>query len=98
MTLRITFEIVPYGEEANKFEIFRVDISNHGLIENKGFGHEICTYDAIFYRRNNETMQTQLGYSEYEAEQVLGGVLHDRRDGPHILVKKVLEKFEEDFQ
>ena len=42
MTLRCVIEIVPHGEEQYKEPIFRLDISNQGLIRDEGFGHQVC--------------------------------------------------------
>jgi hypothetical protein len=47
MTLRVKFEIVPYGDESKTYEIKRFDIFNKGLID---FGH--CEYGVIDLSEN----------------------------------------------
>ena len=44
MTLRVTLEIVPYGEEHNKYEIGHIDVSNVG-----GGPLGFCSYIATQY-------------------------------------------------
>jgi len=51
MTLRVTFEIVPFGEEANKHEIHEVNISNLGMTPsgNYKYGIEVNKYKTDEY-------------------------------------------------
>lgn len=46
MTLRVTLEIVPFGEEANKRTIHVVDISNMGK-RSKSTYTDICNYKVV---------------------------------------------------
>lgn len=79
MTLRVKFEIVPYGVESDTYEIGYVDISNIEEVENLGFGHSICNYSYKAFRNNED---------EPFSEGLVGG--HDRRDGAIKLVERVL--------
>ena len=92
MTLRVEVSIVPHGVEEGKYGLYRIDIHNRGLVRNEGFGHEICKYDYLVYRHNNETMVSQYGFEEFEVEAT--GVIpeHNRRDGALSLVQKVLDE------
>ena len=89
MTLRISIGIVPFGDEENKYEIFRIDVSNQGTVRNLGFGHEICKYKAELFRKNTEVMQELLNYSEWTKEGEFIVEEHDRRDGAIELARKV---------
>ncbi len=94
MTLRCTLEIIPFGEEKNKEELFRFDISNIEFIRNLGFGNEICKYNVRVWRKNNQTMQNLLKYDEYTLEREFDIPEHNRRDGAIELVRKVAEIYE----
>lgn len=91
MTLRVEFKIIPYGEEKDIFDIFRLDISNTGVVKDMGFGHQVCSYDAKLFKRSAHTMVESLGYPEWTEEFEIKEVLHDRRDGPLALAKNILE-------
>lgn len=89
MTLRCNIEIVPYGEEKEKYPIFRLDISNIETIRDEGFGHEICKYSVKKFRHLNPTMR-QIFKTDKEWELEKEGEIaeHDRRDGAIELVRK----------
>lgn len=88
MTLRVTLEIVPYGNENHKQEIFHADIVNVQEVENLGFGHTICKYDYFVYKPIPEIIRDGLVY-----ERLQSGTIdqHDRRDGAWALVEKVIK-------
>jgi len=89
MTLRATIEIIPYGDEESKREIFRLDISNIQLVERGAFGHDICKYSVKVYAP--ESVQGS------DMELIHEGVIdkHDRRDGAVALVAKAAELVKE---
>ena len=91
MTLRATIEIIPHGNEAYRDVICRLDISNIGMVENKGFGHEICNYSVKLWKHNNPMVRDLLKEKEWNlvSEGEIGG--HDRRDGAIELVRKATE-------
>ncbi len=91
MTLRATIEIIPYGDEESKREIFRLDISNIQLVERGAFGHDICKYSVKVYAPESVHAATQL------MELIHEGVIdkHDRRDGAVALVAKAAELVKE---
>lgn len=93
MTLRISIDIVPFGDEENKYEIFRIDVSNQGIVRNLGFGHAVCKYKASLFKKNTETVQNLLGYPEWTKEGEFIVEEHDRRDGAVELARKVTEAF-----
>lgn len=94
MTLRVTLDIVPYGVESDAYEIFHMDINNTGLVENLGFGHEICSYEYFVMRPIPEILRKEGGPShDVEHEGVIPR--HDRRDGPMHLLHLVLEDLKE---
>lgn len=76
MTLRVTLEIVPYGEEARKYSLGSLEIHN---ILDLGFG--LCSYKA---------QQFSDGYTLLK-ETVDGTLEHNRQEGPFILIKKAIE-------
>ena len=81
MTLRVTFEIVPFGEEENKYLLGTLDIHN---VHNYGMGH--CVYDGVFNSK---------GHSSFDnVVKTFSGVEHSRQDGFLILTKKVIETIE----
>ncbi len=46
MTLRVTFEIVPHGDESRKYPIHQLDIHNRGTLEEYlPGGVTMCKYD-----------------------------------------------------
>lgn len=95
MTLRVLIQIVPFGDEERVEDLYRLDVSNTGLIKDLGFGHQICSYSVKLLKKNNKTMQRLLHSQEWELEQE--GVVkeHDRRDGPLVLVQTALEELNE---
>lgn len=95
MTMRVEVSILPYGSEKGKYELFRLDISNIGLVRNEGFGHEICKYFVKVYQHNNAVMREQYNLPEWEwlMEDVVEE--HDRRDGSIALVAKAAKLVEE---
>jgi hypothetical protein len=97
MTLRVTIEIVPFGDENLKQGIFKFDIHNTGLVRNDGFGHEVCSYRAELFKYNNETMQKLLDSPEWEKEGEYLIKEHDRRDGSIELASKVTAAFAEEW-
>ena len=78
MTLRVTVEIVPYGEEEKKYTIRQLDIFNKGHVD---FGH--CKYGVIDINPEKE----EHGLHEKE-------VLHRRDLGAMQLIKKAVEELE----
>ena len=94
MTLRLAIEIVPYGYEDQKYEIFRLDVNNTGLVRNEGFGHEICSYD-YFLRRPIPPTLLQEGGETHDVDTEGKIPEHDRRDGPLVLFEKVLADMRE---
>jgi hypothetical protein len=88
MTLRCTIEIVPYGNEANKSLICRLDISNIEQLRDEGFGHQICKYSVKLFRHNNPNMRQLMEEKEWELSAEGEIAEHDRRDGAVELVRK----------
>ncbi len=90
MTLRVTLDIVPFGDESGTYEIFHMDINNTGLVENLGFGHEICSYEYFVMKPVPYVLQGEDGpfYEVYSRGKI---PRHDRRDGPWHLVNLCLE-------
>lgn len=94
MTLRVDLSIVPYGVEKNKYEIYRLNISNIETIRNEGFGHEICRYrvDLLgkivpMFRKKFKITWEHIDTDFIEE--------HDRRDGAVALVAKACKLMEE---
>lgn len=90
MTLRATIEIIPHGNENNKRNIYRLNISNVGLVRNEGFGNEICRYRvevqaAIFKSPILNNMDEE---KEWETIDIDWIEEHNRRDGAINLVAK----------
>lgn len=95
MTLRVTLEIVPYGNERLKYEIFHANISNIGQIKDLGFGHQICKYKYEIKKPvppvlMNLDPEMKTHYTEIKGEIAE----HDRRDGAWSLVGKMIEEIE----
>lgn len=89
MTLRMTLEIVPFGVEENKHEIYHIDMNNTGVIEDKGFGHVVCSYEYFLKKPIPPILMTQGGPThEIEGQGVVPS--HDRRDGALALLQGVL--------
>lgn len=78
MTLRCTIEIVPFGVEENKRQIFRFDITNNGAVVD---GDDHCLYSVKVKNQDGELIR---GYM---------GLVHRRSDGAVKLVKRALERF-----
>lgn len=92
MTLRVNLEVVPFGNEEQIYPIFRLDISNLGMVRNDGFGHVVCRYSVKKFRYLNETMRRIFKTSEeWELEKEALIEEHDRRDGAIELVRKACE-------
>jgi len=94
MTLRVTIETVPYGDETLKETIFHLDINNTGDVRDMGFGNVVCSYDVLLYQHYNETMQSR-GMPKFELEDELKLPEHNRRDGALSLVYKALALMED---
>ena len=92
MILRVRLEVVPYGVEANTYEIMFADISNTGTVHNEGFGHEICSYKYKIMKPIPPILIKDGVTHEVYTEGTIPE--HDRRDGPWRLVSKVVEDFE----
>ena len=76
MTLRVTLEIVPHGDEARKYNIGYLNIHNTGDI---GLG--LCSYKA-----------QQFSDGETLLKETADGTLeHNRQEGAWVLVKKAIE-------
>lgn len=86
MTLRVTIEIVPYGNEDQKYEIYRMNIVNNGLIRDEGFGHQICKYEYSLLKPLPPILG---GGFDVETQGTIKE--HDRRDGAIDLIRKVLK-------
>ena len=82
MTLRVTFEVVPHGEEVNAYKIGTLFIHN---LKSHGLGH--CTYGGSLELYDSHDTVNDEGYT-------FEGVHHSRQDGFMTLVRKVLEKLE----
>ncbi len=94
MTLRTTLEIIPFGNEDNKYSIFRINIHNIETLRNEGFGNIYCKYKVELQKYNNETIQ-KFGRPEWETEEEFEIPEHNRRDGALSLVKKALDFLED---
>jgi hypothetical protein len=80
MTLRMTIEIIPQGDEEAKRVIETLDISNLRDIEQMGFGHVLCEYSYKF--------------SDSDKEEMSSGrmIFHDRKTGARELVRRVSKR------
>ncbi len=76
MTLRVKFEIVPFGVEEEAYEINRLDIFNKGELV-KG----TCRYGIIYMDADAD----EFGLVDRE-------VIHHRVDGALVLAEKVLNE------
>lgn len=88
MTLRVKFEIVPHGDEERVYEIATINISNTGLVEDRGFGHQICNYEYEVLQPIPEILVENVTH-EQSHTGMIGN--HDRRDGAVELIRRVLE-------
>lgn len=80
MTLRVTFEIVPFGEEKNKYLLGTLDIHNVHTVMG------LATYNGVF---------SSVGSSPFDnVVKTFSGVEHSRQDGFLTLTKKVIETIE----
>lgn len=84
MTLRVRFEIVPYGDESQSYRINTIKVNNIGVVENLGFGNQICSYEYFLYQEDI------LG----DTTEITNGCIsrHNRKDGAIELVKKILNQ------
>lgn len=97
MTMRVTIEIVPFGQESEKYPIYEIDVHNTGIVEDRGFGHVICSYKAELFVCNNETQQKLLNSPRREKQGEFKIKEHDRRDGAIELTRKVTSAFSEEW-
>jgi hypothetical protein len=95
MTLRATLEIVPFGDENNKRELGRLNISNVEVVRSEGFGHDICRYRVELERPDT------IGEFAGEYKEGIRAVdfieEHDRRDGAVALVEKAAALMKDQF-
>ena len=89
MTLRATIEIVPFGEEEEKYKLFQLDISNYGTVHYGAFGHDLCTYVVKVYEPERFKGNEMVLFYEFPLSE-----LHNRRDGPAKLVAKAIDDIE----
>jgi hypothetical protein len=68
MTLRVTFDIVPFGEEINKYNIGGLEIYNTG-----GGALGFCTYDAALFSDGGTILKEvkNINHSRQDGFQVL---------------------------
>lgn len=78
MTLRVTFEIVPFGEEKNKYPLGVLDIHNGGDVMGLS-----SYYGQMQYTETTEPRT--LSFKDLE---------HSRQEGFMALTRKVLEVLE----
>jgi hypothetical protein len=76
MTLRVTLEIIPHGDEIRKYSLGSIEIHNTGDI---GLG--LCAYHAQQFSDGDTILK----------ETVDGTLEHSRQEGPWVLVKKAIE-------
>lgn len=76
MTLRVTLEIVPYGDETRKYNIGSLEIHNTG-----GIGFGLNSYHAQQFSDGGTILK----------ETVDGTLEHNRQNGAWVLVKKAIE-------
>lgn len=75
MTLRVTLEIVPFGDEDRKYKIGQLDIFNKGRVDMHHYQYGIIQLDP---KANTGGM--------YKID-----IIHCREDGAWELVQKVLQ-------
>ena len=97
MTLRATIEIVPFGNENEKRSLYRLNISNVGLVRDMGFGHQVCRYKVEVQAAilKAAALQNLDEPKEWETIEVDWIDEHDRRDGAVALVAKAAKLVEE---
>ena len=95
MTLRVSFEIVPFGEEVNKRKIFRADISNTGDVRDEGFGHVFCSYNVKLFSQPVH-VGARDDEPEWQREWITTIKEHDRRAGAFELVRTVFNQVKEE--
>jgi hypothetical protein len=78
MTLRVTVEIVPFGQEDKKYEIGRLDIFNKGRVD---FDH--CEYGILEFNVEKDD------FGMYDKT-----VLHRRNLGAWKLIEKVIRELD----
>lgn len=94
MTLRATIEIIPFGDEKDKRELYRLDISNLGQIRDEGFGNQICRYKVFLFGRVLDYFNPKPG-EEWEIIDIAFIEEHNRRDGAVALVEKACQLMQE---
>lgn len=78
MTLRVTFEIVPFGDEDERRKIREINISNLGPVNQMLIRSNICEYGI-------EVDKYKTGEYDYK-------VVHNRDDGDIALVSLALKE------
>jgi len=78
MTLRVTLEIIPHGDESKNHEIGHLDINNIG---HAAFGH--CEYEILSFN-------TEQG----SAGRFHKTILHRRNEGAWALAEKAINELE----
>lgn len=82
MTLRVTFEIVPFGEEESKYTVGTLNIHN---VKSLGLGS--CEYDGTY---------KLISHPNFCVKRHFNGVLHNRQEGFLELTRKVIEHLDKD--
>lgn len=85
MTLRVTLEIVPHGQEDKKYPIYEVNIHNMGrsMLGDYKYDFEVGEYTDEMGEHGPEKIYTVEGS---------GQVHHVRRDGALELARKVIDE------
>lgn len=76
MTLRVTFEVVPYGDEARAYKLGQLDISNWGHVDDN-----ICEYSAALVEPSWDRPRHDRDVVKANPENPHSAFRHDRRDG-----------------
>lgn len=84
MTIRATIEIVPFGEDEEKYPIYTVEV-----FQTKAHKGDLLDYGYKIFDHNNNTSKSQAG----RTLQVGAGYVlrHRQRDGALELLRRVLE-------
>lgn len=83
--IRVTVDLIPFGEEKDKKEISVLEIGNEGIVS----------------KLTNETKYSYNGFwfdTENKKHKFYGSVYHDRRNVVWFLIYKVIIKILEPFQ
>lgn len=83
MTLRVTVEIVPFGDENNKQKISVMEVYNRGPSPYKPGYHQ---YSGLVNGKYGDT--TPFG--------VINPILHNRNHGPWPLIQQAIAAFQEE--